>query len=238
MSRFTDVFGNDKVFLPVIHVKTRRQVLENVHIAKTEGADGVFLIQHGHPSFMVLSAVYEEVRTRYPRFWVGINFLDRDAAAAVETVPTTASGLWVDNAGFDGTTAGTPDAPDLIAEQLRRRRHLGTWSGLYFGGVAFKYQEQVADPGRAAQQAVLHGVDVVTTSGDATGSPPTIEKVRAIRDAVGADQPVANASGMTPENVGPFVPLLDCFLVASSIAPDFYNFDPDVVHAFKRAISK
>ena len=69
-------------------------------------------------------------------------------------------------------------------------------------------------------------MDVVTTSGIATGNPAEISKIAIFRSAL-PNTPIALASGITPENAIDYA-MVDCFMVATgiNIADDFYNIDP------------
>ena len=60
-----------------------------------------------------------------------------------------------------------------------------------------------------------------------TGVAPSVEHVRAVSEGARTvpGSRVAVASGITPENVGPFLPLVDDFLVATGISSSFYQFD-------------
>ncbi|MEM7423752.1 MAG: hypothetical protein AAF334_08500, partial [Pseudomonadota bacterium] len=99
--------------------------------------------------------------------------------------------------------------------------------GLYFGGTAFKKQRPVdpADYQIAAAQAALR-MDVVTTSGVATGAAAEAGKIDSFRSGVG-DAPLAIASGITPDNAMIYG-AADCFMVATGINHEdsFYDIDP------------
>ena len=97
------------------------------------------------------------------------------------------------------------------------------WAGLYFGGVAFKYQRTVPDSllPDAARQATPW-VDVITSSGPGTGYAASVEKAKALRSGAGR-HPVALASGVSPENVAGFLPYVDAYLVASEIETAKYS---------------
>jgi len=75
------------------------------------------------------------------------------------------------------------------------------WGGMYFGGTAFKKQREVdpANYGKSAEIAAGY-MDVVTTSGIATGQEADLNKIEDFRNNVG-DAPLGIASGITPENV-------------------------------------
>lgn len=70
-------------------------------------------------------------------------------------------------------------------------------------------------------------MDVVCTSGVATGHEADVAKIETFRAAIG-DIPLAIASGITPENAKRYAGLVDMILVATGInyEADFYNIDP------------
>jgi len=95
-------------------------------------------------------------------------------------------------------------------------------------GVAFKYQRPVEDLASAARIAMRY-MDVVTTSGPGTGIAAEREKIVAMREATG-DFPLAIASGITPDNVGDYLEVADCFLVATGISRSFSEIDAGRLH--------
>ena len=97
------------------------------------------------------------------------------------------------------------------------------WDGLYFGGVDFKYHTPEKNLPKISALAKNY-MDVVTTSGVATGKAPDIHKIETMRKAIG-DFPLAVASGITPENVKNYTDLVDCFLVATGISKSFTELD-------------
>jgi hypothetical protein len=221
MEKFRKVFGNKKVVLPVIHVQDLKQANLNVAIAREVGADGVFLINH-EISCKVLLDIYQMVAGSYPDFWIGINLLGMGPFRVFDMIygkGLRIQGIWTDNARIDESPEEEyQDEP----ERVSRYFPLDSWPGLYFGGVAFKYQRKVFDVWKAAKIAACY-MDVVTTSGPATGEAPEIEKIRLMKQAIG-EKPLAIASGITPDNVGDYLEA-DCFLVATGISKDFCTLD-------------
>ena len=232
MSNYHRLFPNKALFC-VIHTESVVQTLRNAQIAFGEGADGAFLIDH--TGCLSLRDVYCAVRAQYQAEWIGLNFLGRHLwsnnlnAGSIEGL----SGLWVDNAGY-GTVHGGQYGPSFPAKVAQRLRNLSGFSGIYFGGVAFKYQRVIVDSAEEASEIVPY-VDVVTTSGSATGKPPQSEKISQIRKAIG-DQPLAIASGMTERNIKSFLGLVDCFLVATGISRSQTELDPSRVRKMARII--
>lgn len=215
------------MFLPVIHVRNDYQTLTNIDRARKATADGVFLIDHDTPTSENLLKVYRAVRRNHPDYWIGLNFLRESALEAVELVGSDVDGLWTDHAGFDESKPNPSAEAQRVWTYLCTRRDTKQVKCLYFGGFAFKGRRDVHDLVGGARQIASY-VDIITTSGDATGFAPPLEKLRRIREATLATmQPIANASGTSIANVNSLMIFCDCFLVASSICRDGdgYNLD-------------
>lgn len=225
------------VVLPVIHVLDTEQTLENIRILIGEGAAGCFLINHDFAVDAFLPII-EVSRAKHPGLWMGINFLavtgreafPQLADLAAEGCPVDA--YWADDARIDERTAPQPEAEAITAARAG-------WEGLYFGGTAFKKQRPVADADLpTAARIAAHHMDVVTTSGSATGIEAEDTKIATFRAAIG-DRPLALASGVTPENARRYG-AVDAFLVATGInrEGDFYRIDPARLAALMRVTRK
>jgi predicted TIM-barrel enzyme len=234
MSRFRTVFRNRHVVLPIIHVFSQEQAVRNVAVTREGLADGCFLISHGRVPDEQLLDIHRRIVELFPDWWVGVNCLSMSVKEVFERVGDRVAGVWVDNALIDETRAEQASAREILAVQ---RRH--GWRGLYFGGVAFKYQRPVKDLARAAHLA-SELMDVVTTSGPGTGQAASPEKIHIMKQAMG-DAPLAIASGVTPENVNDYLPFADCFMVSTGISYTFEDLDPArlldlvrIVRAYRR----
>lgn len=233
MNRISDVFGSKHVLLPVVHPIGRHEALDAVRVAHGLGVKGVFLVDQGMHERGVVKLV-RELRDRYPTLWIGVNLLSRSPAEALEIVLDACGaldGLWSDNAGVDERRETQPEA-----EAFSAVRRAAGWSGLYFGGVAFKYQREVASEvlGRAAAASAPY-VDVVCTSGPGTGFAAAVSKIRLLREGLG-DHAMAIASGITPGNVQCYTPFAQAFLVGTGIEHQLGVFDPGKIAALQRAI--
>lgn len=228
MNRYRQVFPGRHTVLPVIHVETAGQARRNAMIARDAGADGVFLINHGMADEALL-AVHDAVAGAHPGWWVGVNCLGLSPEEAFAAVSPKVCGVWADNAGIEESQEAQPYAERVLA--VRQARAPGC---LYFGGVAFKYQRPVADL-EAAARVAARCMDVVTTSGPGTGLAADVEKSRRMKQALG-DVPLAVASGITPANVGDYLPYADSFLVATGIGLNFAELDPAKVRALVRRV--
>ncbi|HLQ20547.1 MAG TPA: adenine phosphoribosyltransferase, partial [Tabrizicola sp.] len=174
------------VVTPVIHVLSTAQALANLETLRAAGCPGAFLINHdfGREAFL---PILREVRAALPDFWLGVNFLAEDGRIGFATLGALAAeravfqALWADDACLDERRVDQPDAQAIAAAH-----QASGWQGMYFGGVAFKKQRPVADADldRAARLGT-EWLDVVTTSGLATGQAPDLAKITRFRAAIG-----------------------------------------------------
>lgn len=215
--KWHDRFPSHAVFA-VVHVSSQRQALRNLAIVRAAKAAGAFLIQHGAPSVDLA-----DVRSKFgDSLWIGANHLCRDTAASLSSLEAF-DGIWADNGNATSFTRLMVDY--LVRIDLPTDR-------FYFGGVAFKYQQPVPDAqlSRVVQRASRY-IDVVTTSGDGTGSAPAVDKISKISFSMEGDlhadgtAPLAIASGVSIDNVDDFMPYADTFLVASSVSREFDELD-------------
>lgn len=224
-----------KALLPVIHVLNQEQALRNAAIAREAGCAGVFLINHdtadgSRPlSYVGLLEIHAQLVKAFPDWWLGVNCLDFKAADTFQHLGPSVAGLWVDDGEID---EGSDQ--QMAAEKIKAARESSGWDGLYFGGVAFKYQRPVSEVETAARIGASL-IDVVTTSGPATGQAASPEKVKRMKLALG-DRALALASGITIENIDLFLPYVDYFLVATGISRSFYELDPHKVTTLNQRI--
>jgi len=231
MTDFYETFKKSQVVLPVIHVENKKQALWNAETAKKAGADGVFLISMRGMGSEGLLEIQREVKKEFSTWWVGVNLLGESTVRVFNKLDDNVSGLWTDNAQINEWSK-----KQFEADSIKLAKEKSGWNGLYFGGVAFKYQRQVDNLALAAQIASQY-VDVITTSGEGTGLAPDYGKIAAIKASVG-NFPVAIASGISPENVTTYKDVANCYLVATSLlVPGTENFDyskvSDLVQAVK-----
>lgn len=217
ISLFHQVFRSTKVVLPVIHVDDEGQALRNARNASDCGADGIFLSNHDLP-WIELLEIHQTVQDHYPDWWIGVNCLDLSPEEVFGKMAVSVAGVWTDNAKILENMDEQP-----FAEKIMEVKRKSGWKSLYFGGVAFKYQRHVTKLRDAAMIATRY-MDVITTSGPATGKPAPIEKIRIMKEAIG-DFPVAIASGITPENVTDYLLYAYCLLVATGISLNFIELE-------------
>lgn len=213
--------------MPVIHVLDTPRTLRNVREVIGAGAAGCFLINHDFEPEKFLPIICD-VRAAYPHLWMSVNFLavtGKDAFPMLGQLAqegVTVDGYWADDARID------EHGENLEAREIAQVYQDSGWEGLYFGGTCFKKQREVAPAlyGDAARNA-CDFMDVVTTSGVATGQEADLSKIDTFRDAIG-DKTMAVASGITPENAASYSDV-DCFMVATGIneTGNFYDIHPE-----------
>ncbi len=213
------------VVLPVIHVLETERTLRNIEVLSGEGAAGCFLINHDFDVDTFLPII-RDVRAARPDLWMGLNFL---AVTGLDAFPKLieleregcrVDAYWADDAQIDERV------DDQVEAQAIQDAKTG-WNGLYFGGTAFKKQRPVAEDDYAKSARIaVDWMDVVCTSGQATGIEAEDSKIATFRHAI-SDAPLALASGITPENAHRYAEV-DAFMVATGINYDdnFYDIDP------------
>ena len=216
--------------LPVVHVLDAKQACRNADMAIAAGAQGVFLINHDF-GCEKLVPILRSVRARFPALWIGVNFLavtGRDAfpvLGRLQSEGVEIDAYWADDARIDerASIGAQSEAAEIAAVRME-----SGWTGLYFGGTAFKKQRFVEPSDyEVAAEIASAWMDAVTTSGIATGQAADRAKIAAFRRGCG-DAPLALASGVTPENAADYAPHVDAMLVATGInrEGDFYEIDP------------
>jgi uncharacterized protein len=213
--------------MPVIHVSDAEQAIRNAKISFNNGADGVFLINHDITAPQLRHIFSAVVRVFSPKHFIGMNFLDLDPLQVPDFIARhhawSASAIWLDDPGF-AEEERDEHKQAAVPNEVKRRLLRLSYHGLLFGGVAFKYRRRVLDLAHVTR--VMAGiVDIVTTSGSETGKPPSIEKIETMREAA-SEMKLAIASGITPENVEPFLDHVDYFLVATGISRSETELDP------------
>jgi hypothetical protein len=213
----------------VIHHLDYDTSLLQAKIAFQSHADGVFLISHEGADGELLTPALD-IKKSYPSKSIGLNFLTLSPSEALQKVADhNLDMVWVDNPGI--SSAKTSNEALKIGEWLT---HNGG-KVRFFASVAFKYQAVDPNPGAAASAAAgLHMIP--TTSGNATGYSPSVEKIRSMRETLGPQAPLAIASGVSPENVHDYLPYATHFLVATGVSKDEHHFDPDLASALEKRI--
>lgn len=183
--------------IPVIHMVDIQQVTLNVAICLKCRIPKVFLINPNNSVDELIKAAYH-IKKHCPDVWVGLNMLGLTAEEALTRPLFGIDAIWSDS-----------------SLPLHKSHLCEDYDGMFFGGLAFKYQPQPKDLKSACELSKFI-TDVATTSGSGTGEPPTTLKIKTIREYLG-EHPMAIASGISSENIHLYKDLVNYLLVATSI---------------------
>jgi membrane complex biogenesis BtpA family protein len=176
---------------------------------------------------------------------IGINVLPNDYRSAFSLVPCGVRFVWldvfVDRVRTDYTYSTVPpfevevDLQDVALWRERLAPEVTLLASVHPKHYTLLDTEDTLEASTA--RAVAAGADVVVVTGSATGSAPSVERVRRVRTALGS-HPLVVGSGVTPENAAEFLALADGAIVGTSIkTPDFERVDPErlarAVEAFR-----
>lgn len=225
----TTKFNKSRVLLPVVHLPQNGTLgMDAVRTALAAGADGIFLINQGTSVQNIVGRLIPAYRKEFgPELWIGVNPLgvavEDFIRLSAETPDRRIDGVWTDDGGVDSLREDRYVA--ARDAYLAARKETG-WQGLYFGGTAFKTQRDVPrDKLPLVAKRAASFMEVVCSSGRGTGIAADVPKVKALREAI-PGVPMALASGVTPENVDPFLPYVEAYLVATGIEQEFGVLDP------------
>lgn len=211
---------------PVIHAKDANQVVECAMIARIARCPGVFLISmHGDDESLdkYANLIWREV----PYLRVGVNYITfSPVAALVRSRRIGYDATWTDRQMFTGGTV-SQEAYDILAIAPKNHK--------FFTAVSFKGQPNDPSPERSAAVAASCYC-TPTTSGTSTGVPPSVEKIKKIREGMSPQAPLAIASGITPENVVEYKPYVSHILVSTGISKSFHEFDLGKLMLLKEAL--
>lgn len=194
--------------IPVIHVVDKPQVVYNLDLCRKHGIDKVALINHRVYDANELVDMVKFSKQEFPEISFGVNFLMLDTISALLvssiSLKNEVDFIWAD----DGLTS--QDNVQIVSSlnAIENKHEL-------YGGVAFKYQREKVSLETACKNAMTY-MDVITTSGERTGCPPTEHKLKTIRELIG-NFPLAVASGVDEINIGMIRKYCNFAFVSSSI---------------------
>lgn len=222
-ARFESIFQTkSNVILPVLACYTVAQYKKNItYLAafhQQKLIHGVWLVSSNcHPD--IIEEVVQLVKATLPTFWVGVNLLGVNLFSVLDFLTKhRIDGLWLDKSYVTEDKEQT--VPNIIVDQLARRN----WNGLYFGGVLFKYIPEKGDPVKVLRNAIPY-MDVLCTTGIATGVSITREKLNMVTSVLTGDIPIAIASGISSKSVNILKDKIQVYMFRDACA----NKDEDIV---------
>lgn len=212
---FKDMFPMPRPILGMLHLTGQtpgerfETATREVRLLVENGVDGVIVENYFGDKDDVRAVLAWLAETR-PQTVIGLNVL-RDHRLAFELAETyPVDFIQIDSiAGHLAPREDEAYAAEL--DELRRRSR-----AVLFGGVRFKYQP--VRSGRSEREDLViarERCDAIVVTGDATGKPTDLDKIRRFRAAVGEDFPLLVGAGITPGNVAGQLALADGAIVGS-----------------------
>ena len=213
--------------IPVLHIQSEQQAIDNLDILLECGIKQVFIIGHEGKFRGADKLVRISDLAHQKGFWCGINFLGYDPIEVLKQYGIYSfEALWYDN-----SFAGVDNAQTRSIYETRNRHAAHV---KLFGGVAFKYCPQPKDLREACTVAEQY-MDVVVTSGIGTGIAADTQKISEMRRYLGPNARLGIASGITAENAQKYD--ADYLLVSTGISKDFYTFDKEKIFSLIRGVT-
>lgn len=225
INKVKNVFNKiDKIILPVLACSNKEQFMKNIKnmylCYKQNKIDGIFLIST-NIDIKDFKNIYKEAKSLYNDFWIGVNIIGESIFKVLDFIKNyNPDGIWVDNSYLNNEN--NLGICELILNQINKYN----WKGLYFGGVMFKYTNNCNVYNSKILQLSNQYIDVLTTSGDATGIEIKDEKLNFISNNI-KDISLALASGVNKFNIKNLSSKVNIFIVRTSIIDENNDINND-----------
>lgn len=212
--KFEAVFGCCKPILGMIHLKadSNATVIERakkeIDLLTFNGVTAV-VIENYFGSKEDVEIVLDYLKHERSEIVYGVNMLDDDARGFQAAAKYDAKFIQLDS--VSGHLTLEDDL--LFAQKIREWQSCS--KTLVLGGVRFKYQPYKS--GRSLKEDLHLGMercDALVVTGDGTGLPTSIEKIKSFRNIIG-DFPLIVGAGITPDNCVEQLSLTDGAIVGS-----------------------
>lgn len=211
------------------------ECIQDLENSFNNGADAV--VFEGH-DYKKMDDLFTEIRKKYPNHVLGVDFLgpDENLYTYKETFDLAKKHnlqiAWTDFSGVDQIKeANDANLHDIQANTSPKI--------FYVSGVHMKYSNLI-DENKTIEKSALQAmgfVDGIILTGPKTGVAADPEKASRVKKVV-HDYPVGLASGVSAENIKPFLPYIDFVLVNTSIADKNHRIIPDKMKALRQAMGK
>ncbi len=214
---------------------TLEDSIKDLEVSFENGADAI--VFEGK-DYQKLDNTLAEIRKRYPKHVLGVNFLG--SKSATESYQETFALAkkhkmqiaWTDFSGVDLIKEGP--VPNL--QQIESQKPSGVF---YVSGIHMKYSTP-QDPTKSIQKSALQAmgwVDGIIVTGPKTGVPTDPTTARNARSVIG-NYPLGAASGVSAENVKTILPYIDFALVNTSISDENHRIIGEKVKALRQAMNQ
>ncbi len=207
--------------------------VKDLELSFANGADAIVFESSDYKK---LDAQLGEIRKRFPKQVIGVNFLgsDTNLHSFKETFTLAKKHklqiAWTDFSGIDLIK----EAPEVSLHQILAEKPADVF---YVSGIHMKYSTLIdsAKPIEKSATQAMGWVDGIVITGPKTGVPTDPERARRARSVIG-DYPLGVASGVSAENVKTLLPYIDYALVNSSVADKNHRVIGEKVKALRAAM--
>ncbi|KAB0678480.1 BtpA/SgcQ family protein [Aureimonas leprariae] len=262
------IFGRSKVVIGVVHLpplpgaprfdgeaveSIYEQGLGDARAYLENGCDGVIVENHGDVPFAKpddigpetaahMAVVADRIRRELGRP-IGINVLANAAVPALAIASASGAKFVRVNQWANAYVANEGFVEGEAARAMRYRARLRAKGVRIFADAHVKHGAHAIVADRPVEEQVkdlvFFDADAVIATGQRTGHAADLSYIRMIKEAAGL--PTLVGSGVTPDNVGDILGIVDGVIVASSLKHDgvWWNaVDPDRVRRFMRGLKR
>jgi hypothetical protein len=211
------------------------ECIQDLENSFNNGADAI--VFEGH-DYKKMDGLFTEIRKKYPTQIIGVDFLgpEENLYTYKETFDLAKKHklqiAWTDFSGVDQIQ----EAHDANLHDIQANTDPNIF---YVSGIHMKYSNLI-DVNKPIEKSALQAmgfVDGIIVTGPKTGVAADPDKVIKVKKVV-HDYPVGLASGVSAENIQPFLPYIDYVLVNTSIADKNHRILPDKMKALRQAMGK
>ncbi len=234
-----ELFKCDKPLIGVVHLEPLpgaplhklkmdeiiETALDDAKALCNGGVDGIIIENYGDapyyprrvPPFTVAAmAIIVRHVVKAVDIPVGVNVLRNDWRSSLSIAHVTEASFIRVNilSGSYITDQGYIEGEAHLLQRLKRylNSRVKVFADIDVKHAGRIVQRPLEDEARDLSERSL--ADAIIVTGEATGKPPRIEKVKIVKEAVG-DKPVIVGSGLTPENIASYLRICDGFIVGT-----------------------
>ncbi|MFO0723296.1 MAG: BtpA/SgcQ family protein [Myxococcota bacterium] len=197
--------------------------------AVVEGGGDMIVLINSRTEMPLYERVIAAVRQKYPEFPIGISALSYGISNLTEgfrlAKKFSAQMVWCETVpdekmeyeDDDGSYKPAEVIPLALALQTQKNERP---EAIHAAGVHMKYTRPLdGKTFEEAMAAALGKVDAINVTGPKTGVRADVERIQSARKVAG-DYPMGLASGVSTENVGEIIDLIDYAIVGTSLKMD------------------
>ncbi|MDD2971014.1 MAG: BtpA/SgcQ family protein [Lachnospiraceae bacterium] len=240
-NRFLSIFSTKKPVLGMLHLKgeTTEDVIKRAYEESKKMIDNgvnAVIVENYFGSAENAERVLYKFQKEQVDFIYGCNILNNDSENMRIGTKYGAAFIQIDSVAGHLELADDEKFGKFIEETR------SIYSGAVIGGVRFKYQPYKS--GRSLEEDLRIGMercDAIAVTGEGTGMPTPVSKIKEFRDIVGSEFPLVAAAGMLPETCAEEFTYADAAIVGSYFKDTYKDkgdVDEEHVKVFMDAVRK